>query len=331
MTSNVIGLEAVDRVEITTLCENLVDGGAPTSEAVERRRATRRNPVVSKLFAKELATPLEGAHGLSMLVRITRDGITRSLLFDAGGSVGGLSHNLDCLEINPRDFSCIVLSHGHFDHVLGLVGLHQRLGRLAFPVTIHPDAYLERGTRMPDGNMNAIGAPSRQGLSDAGLELIEGTVPSLLLEKMGLVTGQIARSNDFETGWPDHMAMRGGEWTPDPEICDDQGLVLNVKGKGLVVLSGCGHAGIINTVTHAQSITGITKVHAVVGGFHLGPNYFQPRIPSVVRDLVALGPAIVAPAHCTGYRAAFAVYSALPDAFVQNTVGTRITIEGEPV
>jgi 7,8-dihydropterin-6-yl-methyl-4-(beta-D-ribofuranosyl)aminobenzene 5'-phosphate synthase len=213
--------------------------------------------------------------------------------------------------------------------VLGLVGLQQRLGRLAFPVTIHPDAYLERGARMPNGKINAIGAPSRQGLRDAGLELSEGAAPSLLLEKMALVTGQIARTNDYETGWPDHMAMRGGEWTPDPEICDDQGLVINVKGKGLVVLSGCGHAGIINTVSHAQSITGVAKVHAVIGGFHLGPNYFQQRIPSVVRDLVALNPAILAPAHCTGYRAAFAVYSALPDAFVQNTVGTRITIEGE--
>jgi 7,8-dihydropterin-6-yl-methyl-4-(beta-D-ribofuranosyl)aminobenzene 5'-phosphate synthase len=327
--SEVISIEPVDSVEITTLCENLVDSMAPSSEAVERRRASHKNPVVSKLFAKELATPLEGAHGLSMLVRITQNGVSRSLLFDAGGSTGGLVHNLDCLELNPRDFSCIVLSHGHFDHVLGLVGLEKRLGRLAFPVTIHPDAYLERGARLQDGSINAIGAPSRQGLRDAGLELIEGTAPSFVLENMALVTGQVARTNDYETGWPDHLAMRDGEWTPDPEICDDQGLVINVKGKGLVVLSGCGHAGIINTVTHAQAITGVDRVHAVIGGFHLGPNYFLARVPSVVRDLKALNPSIVAPAHCTGYRAAFAVYSALPDAFVQNTVGTRITIQGE--
>jgi 7,8-dihydropterin-6-yl-methyl-4-(beta-D-ribofuranosyl)aminobenzene 5'-phosphate synthase len=82
-------------------------------------------------------------------------------------------------------------------------------------------------------------------------------------------------------------------------------------------------------VTHSQAITGVSRVHAVIGGFHLGPNYFQQRIPSVIRDLVALNPGIVAPAHCTGYRAAFAVYAALPNAFVQNTVGTRITIAAE--
>jgi 7,8-dihydropterin-6-yl-methyl-4-(beta-D-ribofuranosyl)aminobenzene 5'-phosphate synthase len=328
MTS-AIDLEPVDSVEITTLCENLVDVMAPVSEAVERRRSSESNPVVSKLFAKELATPFEGAHGLSMLVRVTRNGITRSLLFDAGGSVDGLAHNLDCLELNPRDFSCIVLSHGHFDHVLGLVGLQQRLGRLDFPVTIHPDAYLLRGAKMPDGKVHEIGAPSRQGLRDAGLELIEGSAPSFVLEKMVLVTGQIARTNDYEVGWPDHMAIREGDWTPDPDICDDQGLVINVKGKGLVVLSGCGHAGIINTVSYAQAITGVEKVHAVIGGFHLGPNYFMQRVPSVVRDLVALQPGVVAPAHCTGYRAAFAVYEALPDAFVQNTVGTRITVNAD--
>jgi 7,8-dihydropterin-6-yl-methyl-4-(beta-D-ribofuranosyl)aminobenzene 5'-phosphate synthase len=286
--NDVIDLKPVDSVEITTLCENLVDSMAPVSEAVERRRASVSNPVISKLFAKELATPFEGAHGLSMLVRVMRDGITRSLLFDAGGSTGGLVHNLDCLELNPRDFSCIVLSHGHFDHVLGLVGLQQRMGKLAFPVTIHPDAYLERGAKLPDGKINAIGAPSRQGLRDAGLDLIEGVAPSLVLEKSVLVTGQIARTNDYETGWPDHMAIRDGEWTPDPEICDDQGLVINVKDKGLVVLSGCGHAGIINTVTHAQTITGVSKVHAVIGGFHLGPNYFMQRVPPVVCELFSL-------------------------------------------
>jgi 7,8-dihydropterin-6-yl-methyl-4-(beta-D-ribofuranosyl)aminobenzene 5'-phosphate synthase len=112
-------------------------------------------------------------------------------------------------------------------------------------------------------------------------------------------------------------------------ICDDQGLVINVRGKGLVVLSGCGHAGIVNTVHHAQAITGILQVHAVIGGFHLGPMFFHDRIRRVVDALVALEPAIIAPAHCTGYRAAYAVYQQRPDAFVQNTVGTRIVLSAE--
>ena len=102
--------------------------------------------------------------------------------------------------------------------------------------------------------------------------------------------------------------------------------LVNVRGKGLVVISGCGHAGIVNMVTYARALTGVETVHAVMGGFHLGPKVFHDRIEPVIRMLLDFEPAVVAPAHCTGYRAAYAVYQQRPDAFVQNTVGTRITL-----
>ena len=92
--------------------------------------AARRTPFSSRLLAEEQKTPFVGGHGLSLLVKVTRDGVTRSVLFDAGGSPEGLVHNLDCLEIKPNEWSGIVLSHGHWDHVLGLIGLEQRLGRM---------------------------------------------------------------------------------------------------------------------------------------------------------------------------------------------------------
>jgi 7,8-dihydropterin-6-yl-methyl-4-(beta-D-ribofuranosyl)aminobenzene 5'-phosphate synthase len=322
-------LEPVDRVEITTLYENLVDQTSPGGGLVERLTPKAGAPIVSTLLAEERRIPFVGGHGLSMLVRMTRHGITRTLLFDAGGSPDGLMHNLDCLELNPRDWNCIVLSHGHWDHTLGLIGLHKRLGRLSFPLTLHPDAYLKRAVVDPDGEIRKLVPLSQQGLRDAGLELIESQQPSFVVEGMALVTGQVARTNDFETGWPAHHAERDGHLEPDPLICDDQGLVLNLRGKGLVVLSGCGHAGIVNTVHHAQAITGIPRVHAVIGGFHLGPTFFHDRIQRVVEALMALEPAIVAPAHCTGYRAAYEVYRRRPDAFVQNTVGTRVTLSAE--
>jgi 7,8-dihydropterin-6-yl-methyl-4-(beta-D-ribofuranosyl)aminobenzene 5'-phosphate synthase len=220
-------------------------------------------------------------------------GITRTLLFDAGGSTDGLIHNLDCLELNPRDWNCIVLSHGHWDHTLGLIGLHRRLGRLSFPLTLHPDAYLKRAVVAPNGEVTPVVPPSRQGLRDAGLELIETERPSFVVEGMALVTGQVACTNDFETGWPAHHAERNGVLKPDPLICDDQGLVIHVRGKGLVVLSGCGHAGIVNTVHYAQAITGIQPVYAVIGGFHLVPTFFHDRIRPVVDGLLALEPAVI--------------------------------------
>ena len=322
-----IELAPVDRVEIITLYENLVDMTAARSGAVELLRPTAGAKVVTTLFADEPRNPFVGGHGLAMLVRVTRVGVTRALLFDAGGSPDALLHNLDCLDLRPNEWTCIVLSHGHADHTLGLIGLHRRLGRLRYPLTLHPDAYLKRTIALPGGDLlPPMPTLTRAGLRDAGLELIETKQPSFVLEGMVLVTGQVARTNDFETGWPAHFAEQGGRMQPDPLICDDQGLVMHLRGNGLIVLSGCGHAGIVNTVHHAQAITGVRAVHAVIGGFHLGPTFFHDRIDPVVAALTALEPAVIAPAHCTGYRAAFAVYQARPDAFVQNTVGTRITL-----
>ncbi|MCI0441437.1 MAG: MBL fold metallo-hydrolase, partial [Chloroflexi bacterium] len=194
---------------------------------------------------------------------------------------------------------------------------------------LHPDAYLTRLTVDQQGKRgDPIPGPSRQALLDAGVELIETEKPSFVVEGMALVTGQVARTNNFETGTPRHSAFRDGVLTPDPLICDDQGLVINVRDRGLVVLSGCGHAGIVNTVHHAQALTGVQKVHAVIGGFHLGPTDFHDRIKPVVDALLALEPAIISPAHCAGHSAASAIYRERPEAFVQNMVGTRITIGG---
>ncbi|MCX6020926.1 MAG: MBL fold metallo-hydrolase, partial [Chloroflexi bacterium] len=188
MTST-IALAPVDRVEITTLYENLVDSMAPGGGPVTRLSARAENRVASNLMAEEPKVSFVGGHGLAMLVRLTRNGVVRTLLFDAGGDPDGLVHNMDCLEVRPRDWSCIVLSHGHFDHTLGLIGLQQRLGRLAFPLTLHPDAYLRRAVEMPDGGARPLPPLSRQGLRDAGLELIETDQPSFVLEGMALVTG----------------------------------------------------------------------------------------------------------------------------------------------
>lgn len=323
--SEVIGLEPVDKVEVTTLYENLTSNTLPSGGPVERLR-TRGNPIVSNLLDGERRMPFVGGHGLSMLVRVTRNNITRAILFDAGGSPEGLIHNVDCLEVNPRDWNCIVLSHGHWDHTMGLIGLHQRMGRLSFPLTLHPDAYLKRATIDQEGRIGRLPPPSRQGLRDAGVELIESEQPSYVVEGMALVTGQVERTNDFEVGWPAHHAERNSVLEPDPLVCDDQGLVINLRDRGLVVLSGCGHAGIVNTVHYAQAITGVQEVVGVIGGFHLGPTFFHDRIQKVVDSLMLLEPDVLSPAHCSGHLVEYAVHQARPQSLVVNTVGTRITI-----
>lgn len=322
-------LPEVDRVEITTLYDGLVDQTAPDLGPGRRLKPSPRDPIVSNLLEGEQRRGFVGGHGLSMLVTVTRGDRTRSLLFDAGGSPDGLHHNLERLEIEPKLFSAIALSHGHWDHVLGLIGLLDRMGR-NLPLVLHPDAYLKRAVLQPDGTLDQPMAPlSRRALRDSGLEVLESEVPTFLLEDMVLITGQVARTNDFEVGWPAHHAERDGTWEPDPLICDDQGLVVNLRGRGLVVLSGCGHAGIVNTVEYARAVTGVDRVHAILGGFHLGPDFFADRIGRVVGALHALDPALVVPAHCSGTRAGLAVAQTMPAAYVQNTVGTRYTLVGD--
>ena len=115
-------------------------------------------------------------------------------------------------------------------------------------------------------------------------------------------------------------------WQRDPLVLDDQALIVNVKDKGLLVMTGCGHAGVVNICRYARRLTGDVPLHAVMGGFHLQGPLFAPLIPKVCADLGALDPKVVVPAHCTGWRAQHAMAASFGDAFVPNTVGTRLTL-----
>ena len=155
---------------------------------------------------------------------------------------------------------------------------------------------------------------------------MEDRRPSFLLDGSVLVTGEVDRTTEFERGLATHQAYRHSRWEPDPLILDDQALVLSVKGKGLVVLTGCGHAGVINTLQYARKLSQQDKVHAVIGGFHLSGPRFEPTIPAVCQALAALRPQVLVPAHCTGWRAVHALAARFPDAFIQTSVGTSFEL-----
>lgn len=125
---------------------------------------------------------------------------------------------------------------------------------------------------------------------------------------------------------PGQQAFRGGEWVADPLILDDQALVLNVQDKGLVVLTGCGHAWIINIVRYAQKLTGIEKIYTIVGGFHLSGTAFEPLIDQTCELLTAFAPQVIVPTHCTGFAAIHQLATRLPNAFIQSSVGTRFEL-----
>jgi 7,8-dihydropterin-6-yl-methyl-4-(beta-D-ribofuranosyl)aminobenzene 5'-phosphate synthase len=231
-------LEEVDKVEIVTILDNSIDLLMTSTEQ------TKRFPLPPDALTR---SSLMAEHGFAALVIVTSGNTSESLLFDAGLSKNGLMHNMDVLEVRPNELHTIVLSHGHADHTQGLMGLVERLGERKMPLLLHPDAFLERKLLFPDGHEIHLPPPDRRILSQEGIEFIAERGSSYLLGGLVLVTGQIHRSTPFEQGFPIHYARMEEQWKQDPLIHDDQAVVLHVKGRGLAILTGCGHAGAPST------------------------------------------------------------------------------------
>ncbi|MCL4230053.1 MAG: MBL fold metallo-hydrolase [Dehalococcoidia bacterium] len=314
-------LPEADALEITTLVDNQVDALLPAEEQVRRNPWVRgvHNPLID---SPETMESLRAEHGFAALVTVTAGGERHRLLFDAGLSRHGLMENMDRLQLNPKELEAVVLSHGHFDHTGGLAGLAERLGRANLPLLVHPRAYTKRRSAPPNVSPLPLPPPSRSALEGAGFELVESEDPSLIFQDALLVTGEVPRVTGFEQGFPFFQAEENGQWEPEPHLLDDQAVVVNVRGRGLVVLTGCGHSGIVNIVRRAVELTGVESVAGVLGGFHLSGAYFDPLIPLTIDALRAFSPAMIVPGHCTGWRAQQAIAAAFPEAYVHNAVGT---------
>jgi 7,8-dihydropterin-6-yl-methyl-4-(beta-D-ribofuranosyl)aminobenzene 5'-phosphate synthase len=315
---NPLHLHAVDSLDVTIVVDNAIDILLPSDEK------TKRPPLTWDWSEKR---QLVAEHGYSILVTIHRNGEARSILYDAGLSQEAAIHNLNVLGMDLKDVEAMVLSHGHADHHGGLEGMLRRIGRKKLPFILHPDAWQDRKIVFPTGAEIHMPPPNKKLLVDEEVQILEERGPTLLLDGSVLVSGQVDRVTSFERGFAFQQARRNGKWEPDPWIWDDQGIICNVKARGLVVISSCSHSGVVNVLRNAERITGVEKIHAFIGGLHLTGGLFEKIIPQTIEELREIAPDVIVPGHCTGWKAAHQMSRVLPEAYVQTSVGTHMLFQ----
>lgn len=313
-----IYMPGVDRVEILSLMDNYVDLLLGNTDIVTR-------PPLSK--GEELPTDtLVAEHGLSMLITVYKGEKKHTLLFDTGYNSFGVLNNMSQLDMQLAEIETIVLSHGHMDHT---GSLYEILHRIARPVVllVHPQAlHTSRYIQQNDGGKLAFPQTlERSRLDEFGVEIIESRSATPIADGMVLVTGEVERTTPFEQGMPNAVMEQHGDLEKDP-ISDDQSLVIRLEEKGLIVVSGCAHSGIINTLQHCRRLTGVNEIYAVLGGFHLTGPAFEPVIGKTISELKKISPQIVVPMHCTGWKAVKALYEVFPESFILNSVGSKYNL-----
>jgi 7,8-dihydropterin-6-yl-methyl-4-(beta-D-ribofuranosyl)aminobenzene 5'-phosphate synthase len=312
-----IKLNAVDKVEILTLQDNYIEMTAMDNNAV----VTRAMP----LQDGEIRASISAEHGFSALVKNTVAGKTHTLLFDFGFSENGAAQNVKTLGVDLKEVEAVALSHGHSDHTGGMARMTAMIGKENIPLVVHPAAFKSpRYVKLGEEFKLNFPKLTRDMVKQAGLSLLETEKPYPLLDNTILFLGEVPHSTDFEKGWPLPHCQKDGQEVWDP-IEDDTSIVMNLKDKGLVILSGCAHSGIVNTVRHAMAVTGIDKVHVVMGGFHLSGPFFESIIDRTTDELQKLHPVYIIPTHCTGRKAIMAMEKQMPDQFILNMSGTKLT------
>lgn len=311
-------LPPVDRVAVTTVVDNSIDVLRP-DEKVARRFSVPRARKIADLRAE---------HGLAHHVEVTRGRDAARIAFDFGLTAGAMIHNFRELGLDAGRIDALALSHGHADHFGGLLGFLSAYRR-AMPAALrfygHPNHYVARWMER-DGDRVSLGRLDRGDVARWGLEVVDVPEPLVLAEGV-LLSGEMRQPEPYEAIPPSlRMEGDGGALVHDTFI-GEQTLVAHVRDRGLVVVTSCSHRGIVGICRHAVRASGVAKIHAVIGGFHLS-GLDAERIDRVVEALRGFEVDYLVPQHCTGVEAVVRLAQRMGRELVVSSTGSTFTFGG---
>jgi len=276
------------------------------------------------------------AHGFSVLVTGRRGDEQRTILFDVGPYADVWLANATRLGIDLSAIEAVFLSHWHFDHSGGLGDVvaavtraRREAGRDAPLVDLHPDRPDQRGILQPSGTIVLLPPePTFEAIAAAGGRVSKHGEAHVLADGFFLGSGQIDRVTEYEQGLIGHHTFRGDKGEEDPLILDERFVAAQVRGRGTTLLSACSHAGVVNAALGAQAVVPANPIDVVLGGYHLAGKAMETRIEATVRDLRdRIRPRVVAPGHCSGWRAKAALAAAFaPQCYGPSAVGSMYTL-----
>jgi 7,8-dihydropterin-6-yl-methyl-4-(beta-D-ribofuranosyl)aminobenzene 5'-phosphate synthase len=323
-----ITVPEIDRLALTLLADSTVSSFAT---AVERPGLKILPP---ERTASSYRLTLRGEWGYSVLADAANAGVRHRVLIDFGYTPETLASNMALLGVDPATIDAMVLSHGHYDHFGGLAAVVGRVKRGTPLYVGGEEAFCARLRGVsPDGP--SFGQLEKADLVAAGIDLRVTSTPQDLAD-IGFTTGKIPFVSPEKPKVPTSMLPGQGCRRADLDVdrrdldffVDDAvhelGTAFHLKGKGLVVIGSCSHRGIINTVRAAQAASGVDKIHAIMGGFHLVPPQTQQQALQTLALMQALKPDYILPGHCTGEAFIAPAIAQMPDQVFRTVVGSRI-------